>query len=128
MRSQSRAQGRRRSIGLASAGRDVEGGRRCLGHGQLRQTEPRGDNPHRITQPAGLANPGIWVWSEPFPIYSEFPLHYGSDFCPVFRDWLIRQNQAGEVYSMEKVGDELASGDNALAALGMPGLMVPSRI
>ena len=31
-------------------------------------------------------------------------LHYGFDFCPAFWDWLIRQNQAGEVFSIEKVG------------------------
>lgn len=41
--------------------------------------------------------------------------HYGFDFCPGFWDWLIRQNQAGEVYSIEKVGDELAAGDDELA-------------
>lgn len=34
-------------------------------------------------------------------------LHYGLDFCPAFWDWLIRENAAGRVFSIEKVGDEL---------------------
>jgi hypothetical protein len=39
-------------------------------------------------------------------------LHYGLDFCPAFWDWLIAQNEAGKVFSIEKVGDEvLAVGD-----------------
>ncbi len=42
-------------------------------------------------------------------------LHYGFDFCPAFWDWLIRQNQAGDVYSIEKVGDELLAGGDELA-------------
>ncbi len=42
-------------------------------------------------------------------------LHYGFDFCPAFWDWLIRQNQAGEVFSIEKVGSELLAGDDELA-------------
>ena len=44
-------------------------------------------------------------------------LHYGFDFCPAFWDWLIRQNQAGDVYSIERVGDELLAGvEDALPA------------
>lgn len=62
-----------RQKGLAATGRDVKGGRRDLGHDQLRQTERRGDTPHRSTQPAGLVNPGIGVGSEPCPNYSELP-------------------------------------------------------
>ena len=42
-------------------------------------------------------------------------LHYGFDFCPAFWDWLIRQNQAGDVYSIERVGDELLAGGDELA-------------
>ena len=42
-------------------------------------------------------------------------LHYGFDFCPAFWDWLIRQNQAGTLYSIERVGDELKAGDDQLA-------------
>lgn len=34
-------------------------------------------------------------------------LHYGLDFCPAFWDWLLAENQAGRVFSIEKVGDEL---------------------
>ena len=36
-------------------------------------------------------------------------LHYGFDFCPAFWDWLIEQNRAGNVYSIEKVRNELAA-------------------
>lgn len=34
-------------------------------------------------------------------------LHYGFDFLPGFWDWLIGENYAGRVFSIEKVGDEL---------------------
>jgi hypothetical protein len=34
-------------------------------------------------------------------------LHYGFDFCPAFWEWLIQQNAAGTVASIEKVGDEV---------------------
>jgi hypothetical protein len=34
-------------------------------------------------------------------------LHYGLDFCPAFWDWLIEQNEAGRLFSIEKVGDEV---------------------
>jgi len=34
-------------------------------------------------------------------------LHYGLDFCPAFWEWLIEQNMAGRVFSIEKVGDEV---------------------
>jgi len=33
-------------------------------------------------------------------------LHYGLDFCPAFWDWLVIQNSAGQVLSIEKVGDD----------------------
>jgi hypothetical protein len=36
-------------------------------------------------------------------------LHYGLDFCPAFWDWLIAGNAAGQVRSIEKVGDEIAA-------------------
>lgn len=42
-------------------------------------------------------------------------LHYGMDFCPAFWDWLVRENQAGKVFSIEKVGDEIMAGDDELA-------------
>lgn len=34
-------------------------------------------------------------------------LHYGFDFCPAFRDWLVDTNKQGNLFSVEKVGDEL---------------------
>ncbi len=42
-------------------------------------------------------------------------LHYGMDFCPAFWEWLIRENQAGRVFSIEKVGDEIMAGDDDLS-------------
>lgn len=40
-------------------------------------------------------------------------LHYGFDFCPAFWDWLIAQNAASKVASIDKVGDELqGAGDD----------------
>ncbi len=42
-------------------------------------------------------------------------LHYGLDFCPAFWDWLIRENQAGRVFSIEKVGDEIDAGADELS-------------
>lgn len=42
-------------------------------------------------------------------------LHYGMDFCPAFWDWLVRQNEAGLVFSIEKVADELAAVADELA-------------
>lgn len=34
-------------------------------------------------------------------------LHYGFDFCPAFWEWVVQQNAASKVASVEKVGDEL---------------------
>ncbi len=42
-------------------------------------------------------------------------LHYGFDFCPAFWDWLVVENGAGRVFSVEKVGIELQSGADDLA-------------
>ncbi len=42
-------------------------------------------------------------------------LHYGLDFCPAFWDWLVASNAARQVFSIEKVGDELDAGDDDLA-------------
>jgi hypothetical protein len=42
-------------------------------------------------------------------------LHYGFDFCPAFWDWLILANQQGQVFSIEKVADELVAGADILA-------------
>jgi hypothetical protein len=42
-------------------------------------------------------------------------LHYGLDFCPAFWDWLIAGNAAKQVFSIEKVGDEIIGGGDQLA-------------
>lgn len=42
-------------------------------------------------------------------------LHYGLDFCPAFWDWLIAQNSAGVVFSIEKVGDEVQAVNDELS-------------
>lgn len=42
-------------------------------------------------------------------------LHYGLDFCPAFWDWLIQHNEREQVFSIEKIGDELIAGDDTLA-------------
>ena len=42
-------------------------------------------------------------------------LHYGFDFCPAFWDWIDRENAATNVFSIEKVGDELRAGADDLA-------------
>lgn len=41
-------------------------------------------------------------------------LHYGFDFCPGFWEWLERENAAGKVFSIERVGDELKAGADLL--------------
>ncbi len=43
-------------------------------------------------------------------------LHYGFDFCPAFWEWLVVQNAAGNVASIEKVADELAAGEDELTS------------
>lgn len=43
-------------------------------------------------------------------------LHYGLDFCPAFWEWLIHKNNEGQVFSIEKVGDEIEAGADDLAA------------
>lgn len=42
--------------------------------------------------------------------------YYGLDFCPAFWDWLDAANLAGTVFSIEKVGDELAAIADELSA------------
>ena len=42
-------------------------------------------------------------------------LHYGFDFCPAFWDWLVTENAAGSVASIEKVADELYAGKDGLS-------------
>jgi Domain of unknown function (DUF4411) len=42
-------------------------------------------------------------------------LNYGLDFCPAFWDRLVRSNASGRAFSIEKVGDEIAAGDDELS-------------
>jgi len=42
-------------------------------------------------------------------------LHYGLDFCLAFWDWLIEGNAAKQVFSIEKVGDEILAVADELA-------------
>lgn len=42
-------------------------------------------------------------------------LHYGLDFCPAFWEWLIVNNDAQRLFSIEKVGDEIEAGEDELA-------------
>lgn len=41
-------------------------------------------------------------------------LHYGLDFCPAFWQWVIDSNTHQHVFSIDKVGDELAAGADKL--------------
>ena len=41
--------------------------------------------------------------------------HYGLDFCPAFWDWLVAGNHAGNVFSVEKVREELQAGADELS-------------
>jgi Domain of unknown function (DUF4411) len=47
-------------------------------------------------------------------------LHYGLDFCPAFWDWLVAENSAGKLYSIEKVGDEVQAGADELSTWAEP--------
>ena len=40
--------------------------------------------------------------------------HYGFDFCPAFWDWLIAENDAGRVFSVAAIADELHKGNDEL--------------
>ncbi|MCH7580811.1 MAG: DUF4411 family protein [Chloroflexi bacterium] len=42
-------------------------------------------------------------------------LHYGFDFCPAFWNWLIEANEQGQLYSIGRVSDEIAAGDDELS-------------
>ena len=42
--------------------------------------------------------------------------YYGLDICPGYWDWLDRQNSAGNVFSIDRIGDELEQGNDELAA------------
>ena len=47
-------------------------------------------------------------------------LHYGLDFCPAFWEWLLESNAAGKVFSIEKVGDEVAAIEDELSEWAEP--------
>lgn len=42
-------------------------------------------------------------------------LQYGFDFCPAFWDWLDVKHAAGELFSIQQVGEELRAGDDELS-------------
>ena len=42
-------------------------------------------------------------------------LHYGFDFCPAFWEWIVAQNAAGRLFSVEKVGDEVLAIEDELS-------------
>ena len=48
-------------------------------------------------------------------LISAARLHYGLDFCPAFWEWLDAANQRGEVFSIDRVADEVLSGQDAVA-------------
>jgi len=41
-------------------------------------------------------------------------LHYGFDFCPGFWQWIVERNRDAQVFSIDKVADELAAWDDEL--------------
>jgi hypothetical protein len=41
-------------------------------------------------------------------------LHYGFDFCPAFWDWIVQKNGDGQIFSIERVAEEIAAGDDEL--------------
>jgi hypothetical protein len=46
-------------------------------------------------------------------------LQYGFDFCPAYWDWLVQNNAAGTVFSIQQVGDELLAGTDELSDWAM---------
>lgn len=42
-------------------------------------------------------------------------LHYGFDFCPAFWDWIVKEYQAGHIFCIQRVRDELLAGSDSLA-------------
>lgn len=40
--------------------------------------------------------------------------HYAFDFCPAYWDWVLQQNEAGEVFSVWAIREELLRGDDEL--------------
>ena len=59
-------------------------------------------------------------------LIQAFRRDYGMDFCPGFWDWLDLASRNGKVYSLEKVAQELRSGDGlADWAVQRPHLFLP---
>lgn len=50
--------------------------------------------------------------------------HYGFDFCPAFWDWLVEKHEAGVVFTVDKVADELHAIEDDLSA--WVGKLAPS--
>lgn len=46
-------------------------------------------------------------------------LHYAFDICPGFWDWLVQANEKGRVFSIERIANELESGDDELSVWAM---------
>lgn len=42
-------------------------------------------------------------------------LYYAFDFCPAFWDWLVQQNAAGKVFSIQRVGEEIDALEDELS-------------
>ncbi len=40
--------------------------------------------------------------------------YYSFDFCPAFWDWIVENNTAGKVFSVQEIGRELARGNGEL--------------
>ena len=41
--------------------------------------------------------------------------YYGFDICPGYWDWLERENAAGNIFSIDRIADELKQGNDPLA-------------
>lgn len=52
--------------------------------------------------------------------------YYGFDFCPGFWEWLVTHNVTSLVYSIEKVGDEIAAGTDEIASPSTKKLKIPN--
>lgn len=53
---------------------------------------------------------------------------YGFDFCPAYWDWILREHVAGNVFSIERVRDELLVGNDDLSTwtANLPGTFFQS--
>ena len=62
----------------------------------------------RVTIQSNLLDANIFIQAK--------NLHYGFDFCPAFWEWLVEQNTSERMFSIDKVADEIAAGDDNLKA------------